>query len=149
VIRERHFAVYLFPGVFMPEETYRELVKPTFEQALASAPDDEEGYFRKDMWYAVKIHTTVEERFTSDEGEVKWVEKERRKVSSWILGEKVHHEDPQLQDEKFIILRSNIRNNSENGFGVLCRTGNWQIDSDYDYVVSNADLEQYKVSPSS
>lgn len=135
--RTRYTATYLYPGSFFPEEASRDVPEPTFEAAALAGPD-EDGYFRKDGWYAVRITAIREKRFTSDDGEEAWVKQDAKRVGSWIVGERVHHEDERLAGDQFDILRSNIRSNSDDGYGVLTRCGNWQIASDYTEVVAPA-----------
>lgn len=133
--RTRYTATYLYPGSFFPEETSRTIPEATFEAAVVAGPD-EDGYFRKDGWYAVRITAIREKRFQADDGEEAWVKQGSERVGSWIVGERVHYEDGRLAGDQFDILRSNIRSNSDDGYGVLTRCGNWQIGSDYTEVVS-------------
>lgn len=142
--RDRYFAIYFYPGVFMPEETSRELTKPTFEQALAAAPDAEPGtsYFVKDGWYAVHILTTHEKEFESDNGEVLWVKDPGVKDirETWIIGEKIHRDDERMP--------ANTRW-GDTEFYVHARCGNWQPADAYNHILSEDELKRYEFSPSS
>lgn len=132
--RIKYTAEYLYPGAFFPEETYRELPEGTFDAAVLFGPD-EDGYFQKDGWYAVRIRTVQEKRFMSDDGDEQWVSSSETQ-KSYIVGKKVHYLDSSIADDKHDILQSNIKNNSrDGGYGVLTRCGNWQISSDWDVVV--------------
>jgi hypothetical protein len=126
--------------MLFPEEVNRPVGEPTFAAAVAAGPDDSEGYFKRDGWYAVTINAIVERRFTSGDGEeTVWVQQSRTKVKSWVVGVRVHVDG--IEDtERNRILISNIRGNSEDGYGVLTRAGNWQIASDYDEVVEPASI---------
>lgn len=135
--RTRYTAEYLYPGVFMPEEFTKPLDEPTFAAAVAAGPD-EENYFVKDGWYAVRITATHEKRFVSEDGEEAWVRQSSEKAGSWIVGQRVHYSDIEATDRNAILI-SNIRGNSrDGGFGVLTRCGNWQIASDYTEVIEPA-----------
>lgn len=134
--RIRYIAEYLYPGAFMPEEVTLPLPAPSFMVAVEYGPD-QDGYFKKDGWYAVKITAVTEKLFVSEEdSEEAWVRQSSEVVGKWIVGERVHHEEAQLAGERFDILRSNIRSNSKDGYGVLTRCGNWQIASDYTEVIA-------------
>jgi len=139
--RKKFRAEYLYPGSFMPEECYRDLPEPTFEAAVEHGPDDIDGYFTKDGWYAVQISTIIEHRVRNLETGVEfWMEASRTR-ESYIIGRLVHYESPELAHPRHEILRSNIRSNSRDplkGYGVLTRCGNWQIASDWDYVKGSA-----------
>lgn len=136
--RTNHVATYLYPGSFFPEETNRAIPEPTLAAAVAAAPTDEEGYFRKDGWYAVRVTTTTLKRFVADDGEETWVPQDKpAKVGNWIVGERVHFETLP-DDDRHSILRSNIRANTKSGYGVLTRCGNWQFADDYDAVIEPA-----------
>lgn len=141
--RERFVATYYYPGVFFPEETSRELVKPTFQQALAAAPD-EEGYFRKDGWYGLRITSIIEKKFVADDDAVTWV-RESSVQTSWIIGERIHRDDERLSDPSF----DSMKLGGEEYF-VLARCGNWQPDGYYEFVVTPEELKtQYQVTASS
>lgn len=142
--RDRHIATYLYPGVFFPEETTRELSKPTFEQALAAAPDSEEGFFCKDGWYAVRITTIHEKKFVANDGEETWVKNPSLKeiTWSWIIGEKIRRDDERLSDPKF-----NSMKIGDEEYFVLARCGNWQPANYYNYIVSEDEIKSsYQVS---
>ena len=125
-------AEYLYPGSLFPENVQRSLTEPTLGQAVAVQPD-EEGYFRKDGWFAVKILSITEKRYTAD-GDETWVREGKPTTHSYIVGKRVHVDDiPDTDDNR--ILRWNISINSDDGFGVLTRCGNWQIASDYSEVI--------------
>ena len=130
-------AEYLYPGAFFPEETYRDLPEATLAAAVAAAPD-ESGYFRKDGWYAVRIRSTPERRFVDagGSGAAVWVKDGETEVWSAIVGQEVHVDDPSIAGEEHSALRSNIRSNGKDGYGVLARSGNWQIASDWDAVIT-------------
>lgn len=139
--RTRYTAEYLYPGAFFPEETVREIPEPTFAAAVEHGPDDTDGYFRKDGWYAVHVRSIPEKLYRSDDGQEQWLRDGDPIRRSFIVGRLVHYESPELDGERHDILRSNIRCNSRDplkGYGVLTRSGNWQIASDYDEVVSDA-----------
>lgn len=143
--RTIHSAEYLYPGALFPEETYRDLPEATLEAAVAAAPDDSEGYFRRDGWYAVRIRTTYQKRYVADDGEEKWLAEGGpvKPVLSVIIGEKVHWEDPSIAGDEHDMLRSNIRGNSkdrDDPYGVKTRCGNWQMADDYDRVVAPWEL---------
>jgi hypothetical protein len=121
-----HSARYLYPGAFMPEDISRDLEEPTFQEAIRAQADD--------GWYAVEITSTTWKLFTADDGETEWVAKNRQKVGSWIVGEKIHYTEIEDTDDNRI-LRSNLRNNDKDGFGVKTRRGNWQPADAYDHVV--------------
>ena len=121
-----HYARYLYPGVFMPEERERSLEEPTYAAALDAQPDD--------GWYAVEIHSNTKKLYTADDGEQEWVQKRHEKVGSWIVGERIHYSEIKDTDENRI-LRSNLQSNDPDGFGVKTRRGNWQPASAYDHVV--------------
>lgn len=133
--REVHEATYYYPGVFMPETVNRDLEFSTLEDAIRYQPD-EKYYFKKDGWYAVRIKSFTQKLFESSDGEQRWLnERSKTEEKSFVVGRMRHWED--LPDDgKHEILRSNIRNNSKDGYGVLTRCGNWQMASDYDYVIS-------------
>lgn len=127
--RTRYTAEYLYPGVFMPEEENRPVDAPTLEAAVAAQPDD--------GWYAVSIKRIVERKFVADNGDERWLSDIVEKAGSWIVGEKIHYQD--IPDTKAnSILRSNIRSNTKDGFGVKTRRGNWQFADDYTAVVATA-----------
>jgi hypothetical protein len=133
--RIRYSAEYMYPGSFFPESVHRALLQPTFAAAVAAGPD-EDGYFRKDGWYAVKIHAITEKRFTSDDGEVTWVKQGTVEVGNWIVGDRIHWSEIDDTRENAILI-SNIKGNSrDGGYGVKTRAGNWQIASDYTEVIS-------------
>lgn len=134
---ERYSATYLYPGTLFPEEITHSLPEPTLAAALAVAPD-EDGYFRKDGWYAVRIHKVVMKRYVADDGTDLWNNESTEQVGSWIVGERIHYSEiPDTADNRILI--SNIRGNSKDGYGVHTRVGNWQIASDYDAVISPAE----------
>lgn len=136
--RTRYSAEYLYPGSFFPEETYRDLPEPTYLAAELAGPD-EDGYFKKDGWYAVRIRTITEKCYRSEDGDEKWLRDGDPITKSFIVGRLVHADSPELECDDKSILRSNIVGNSREplkGYGVLTRCGNWQIASDYDEVVS-------------
>lgn len=136
--RTRHVAEYLYPGSFFPEETYREIEFPTLQCAVENGPD-EDGYFKKDGWYAVRIRTITEKRYEAADGDETWLRDGEPTTKSFVVGRLVHVDSPELEGEDNRILRSNISGNSRDplkGYGVLTRRGNWQIASDYDEVVS-------------
>jgi len=130
-------AEFLYPGAFFPEETYRDLPEATLEAAVRCAPD-ETGYFRKDGWYAVRIRSTPERRFVDADGSgaAVWVKDGETEVWSAIVGEEVHMTDERIAGDEHQTLRSNIKSNSADGYGVLARTGNWQFASDWDAVIT-------------
>jgi hypothetical protein len=132
--RERHFAEYLYPGSFFPESTSREVPAATLTAAVNAGPD-EDGYFSKDGWYAVKIKTAVEKLFVADDGDESWIGKPDV-VATVIVGDRIHFSEIEKSDRNRILI-SNIECNSrDGGYGVLTRCGNWQIASDYDFVIS-------------
>lgn len=125
--RTKFTARYSYPGSFFAEQASRDLPDGEFGSALRAALDD--------GWYAVEILKSTERRFSAANGEKRWLrEGEPKKVGSWVIGERIHWENIPDTDENQI-LRSNIRCNSEDGYGVLTRRGNWQIASDYTTVV--------------
>lgn len=132
--REHHVATYLYPGSFFPEEITKTIAEPTFAAARQSGPD-EDGYFSRDGWYAVRIQTNVEKRFTAEDGEELWSIVERRPVGNHIVGELVHWTDIEDNDRHRILI-TNIQVNAKDGHGVLTRCGNWQIADDWDFVVA-------------
>lgn len=136
--RIRYTAEYDYPGSFFPKSTSRQIVVPTFESAVTNGPN-EDGYFRKDGWYAVTIRAVHEKRFTASDGAEAWVQQRVEVVGKFVVGERVHHESARLAGPEFDILRSDIRANSEDGYGVLTRCGNWQIASDYTRVLPPAE----------
>ena len=136
--RRRHSATYLYPGAFFPEETTRQIKRPTLASAIAAQPDDRDGYFRKSGWYAVRIATTTERRFVAENGDETWVREGKPEVLSVIVGERIHYTEIPDTDANAILI-SNIRGNSKDGFGVKTRAGNWQIASDYDEVISSTE----------
>lgn len=138
--RNRYLAEFDYPGALFPESITKTAKGPSIEDALAVAPSETEGtYFVKDRWYAVTITEVIEKQYLAADGsDEEWVEQRRSRVGRWVVGEKVHVDDIP-DDDRHEILRSNIRNNSEDGFGVKTRAGNWQIASDYDGVLSLAE----------
>lgn len=134
--RVRYVAEYSYPGAFMPESTTRELEQPTLDAAVAAGPD-EDGYFRKDGWYAVKITAFYEKRYVEAGGDAEtWVRTDTSSAGAWVVGERVHVDDPSIAGSDFDILRSNIRCNTKSGYGVRTRCGNWQFADDFSGVVA-------------
>ncbi|WP_193613126.1 hypothetical protein [Nocardioides lijunqiniae] len=133
--RLRHVAEFSYPGALFPESVTREVDQPTLDAALAVAPTETDGFFRKDGWYAVKITAFHEKRYVADDGAETWVRTARPvKVRSWVVGEKIHADDIEPTDRNRILI-ANIRGNSTDGYGVRTRIGNWQMASDYDEVL--------------
>jgi hypothetical protein len=126
-LKMTHYARYLYPGSFMPEDRSREIPEPTYAAALATQPDD--------GWYAVEITSTTYKLFTADDGEQEWVAQNRESVGRWLIGEKVHYSEIEETPDSHILI-SNIRNNGLDGFGVKTRRGNWQWLSPGDTVVA-------------
>lgn len=131
----RYRAEYLYPGSFFPEETYRDLKEPTFENAVKFGPN-EDGYFKKDGWYAVIIREKIERLMVDPDkpASTTWDMVSNEKVKSFIVGRMIHMDSPEMSGSDKDILRSNIRSNSRDplkGYGVLTRCGNWQIASDW------------------
>lgn len=122
-----HKARYLYPGVFMPEEQVRDLTFPTYGEAVKGQPDD--------GWYAVEISSIKYKRFTADDGDIEWIPQGTVNKETYIIGQQIHCDEIPNTDENRI-LRSNIRSNSDDGFAVKTRCGNWQIASDWDHVMS-------------
>lgn len=138
--RTRYTATYLYPGVFMPEETTVDLPEATWSAAQVYAPD-EPGYFAAGGWFAVIIKTITEKKFFADDGEEMWVPGGKAKTERIIIGTEVRVDDPSIADDRFRILRSNIQYNSRDPYrnlAVHTRSGNWQIRSDWDRVVADA-----------
>lgn len=147
--RYRYSAEYLYPGSFFPEETYRDLPDGHLSTALELAPD-EEGYFKKDGWYAVRIRTRIEKRFVAEDGEETWIRQGEGHVKSYVIGVLTHVNNihdlesgaaGDMLDNR--ILKSNIRSNSREpykNYGVLTRCGNWQIASDWDQIIDEDSL---------
>ena len=125
--RKRFSATYSYPGSFFAETESRDLASGTLESAIAEQPNSN--------WYAVAVKSINERKFVAANGTEKWLaEGNPEKIGSWIVGEKIHWEDIPDTDENRI-LRSNIRVNSKDGYGVKTRLGNWQIASDYTAVI--------------
>jgi len=123
--RIRYVATYLYPGIFLPESTDRDIPEPTIEAVIAAAPA-ETSYFTKDGWYAVQVHEIVEARYVSavDSTDM-WVGQTRVHVHTWIVGEEVRWQDlPDVPENRSLIF--NIKHNSPTGVGVRTRRGNWQ-----------------------
>lgn len=138
-IRHVHQAEYDYPGAFFPESCTRPIEAPSVGAAVAAQPDDQ--------WYAVTIRTFEEKLFTAADGEEAWVRQgEHRMIGKFVIGRLVHVDDiPDEVDERDAsILKTNIRCNSKDGYGVRTRRGNWQIASDYDRVFTVAQLEVEK-----
>lgn len=135
-LRSRYKAEYYYPGSFMPETTSRDVADPRWLTVVAAGPD-QEGYFSKDNWYAVVVREIVEERFTSDSGEERWLVNSNEKVRSYIVGRVFHVDDiPDVDGTRDnSILKSNIRGNSMSQIAVLTRCGNWQMYEDWDEVI--------------
>lgn len=125
--RTRYYGVYSYPGLLFAEETSRPLTSGDVVAAIAEGPDDE-------RWYAVEIRVAIEKRFVADDGEEQWLKKSDQRKARYVIGEKVHVDDIP-DDDRHSILRSNIRGNSTDHFGVRTRAGNWQIAQDYDDVI--------------
>lgn len=139
-IRQRFFAKYNYPGSFFPESTTREIDLPTVKAAVAAAPD-EEGYFCKDGWYSVRITSKVEKRFVATDGAEAWVNQgDIKTIGHWVVGERIHHSDIDATDANRILIRNIEGNSRDGGYGVLTRCGNWQIASDFDAVLSPAEV---------
>lgn len=135
--RVRYVAEYSYPGMLFPETTSREVSPATFEAAVAAAPD-EDGYFTKDGWYAVRIDALTEKRFVADDGDDTWVLMSRTSVGRFVIGQLVHYTAINPDEGgpgRNSILISNIRINSKDGYGVRTCCGNWQIADDYDTVI--------------
>lgn len=132
--RTRYVARYLYPGSFFPEDLTREIEEPTFVAAAAAAPEGE-GWCAKDRWYAVEVTAIVEKRFTSEDGDEAWVRECDSKAGAWVIGERVHVDDPRLAGDEFRILRANIAANTKDGYAVKTRRGNWQMADSYTEVV--------------
>lgn len=128
--RQRFYAEFWYPGLLFSDSKIRDIDAGTIEAALAAAPDD-------DRWYAVSVHAVTEKRYVADDGDETWVRTSTERVLRAIIGEKVHV-DLIPDDDEHSILRSNIRYNSTDGYGVRARTGNWQIAQDYDLVLASA-----------
>lgn len=126
--RKKYTAEYLYPGFFMPEEETREVSDGTYAAVIAAQPND--------GWYAVEVREITQRLYRADNGDEQWVkEGKSQRIGSWVVGEKIYWEDIPDTDANRI-LRSNIRSNSKDGFGVKTRCGNWQIASDYLEVVA-------------
>ena len=124
--RIRFTAEYSYPGSFFAETSTRDIADGSKETALAANPDDH--------WYAVTVREITERKFTADNGSERWLSEGDPKKTSWVIGERIHWEDiPDIPANE--ILRSNIRCNSKDGYGVKTRSGNWQIASDYTEVI--------------
>lgn len=125
--RTRYTAIYSYPGSFFPETTTRDVTDGTYAAAVAAQTDD--------LWYAVEVKKITERRYEAANGNVEWLkDKSPERVGSWVVGERIHWEDiPDTDDNR--ILRSNIRGNSTDGYGVKTRRGNWQMASDFSAVV--------------
>lgn len=137
--RLKYTAVYSYPGSFFPEDTSRELSEPTLAAALAVAPADEEGYFRRDGWYAVEVKTTTQKLFTAEDGEQQWINQGTERVTRVVIGERIHADDIEATERNAILI-ANIRGNTTDGYGVHTRCGNWQMSSDYDQVLAPAEV---------
>ena len=137
--KTEYAAEYYYPGGFMPETATREVPEPTFAAAVAAEPREEGGWFQAGGWYAVKIRTVERKRFVAEDGEEIW---QPRVVAtkSWIVGEQVHWTDIDDTDRN-AALRSNIRVNDPDGYGVRTRIGNWQFACDWDVVVDPRQVE--------
>lgn len=136
-LKRHYFATYRYPGAFLSEEVTRELEEPSLEAALACQPTDA-GYFTKDGWYAVVLESRVDKLFKADDGEETWVMQGLEKIGSFIVGDLVHVTDESIAGEEFRVLRANIEGNSRGnlkGYAVRTRLGNYQIASDYDWVI--------------
>jgi hypothetical protein len=126
--RAKFTAEYSYPGSFFAESATREIADGRYESAVEAQLNN--------SWFAVKITKSTERRFTAANGDERWLrEREPEKVGSWVVGDRVHWTAIPDTDENRI-LRSNIRSNSEDGYGVLTRRGNWQIASDFTGVVA-------------
>lgn len=127
-IRTRYLAEYAFPGLLFPEMDTRDIEVPTLRAAVQANP--------RNGWYAVRITAITKELFTSDSGEERWLTKGGpEKVDHIVVGERIHINDiPDTPENS--ILRSNIRGNTDDGYAVKTRRGNWQFASDYNRVVS-------------
>lgn len=133
--RVRYSAEYSFPGLLFPETTSRSIEHGDLPAAIAAAPDG-------DSWYAVKITAITERLFVavgdgSEDGSIpeRWLTESTSRVGFYVVGERIHVDDGQIEGDEYSILRSNIRCNSTDGYGVKTRCGNWQIASDYDDVL--------------
>jgi hypothetical protein len=136
--RTRYIAEYLYPGSFMPEETSTDIPEPTLSAAIVYGPD-EPGYFTKDGWYAVLIKTVTEKQYVSDDGDSRWLRDGKIEVEKIVVEAVLHVDDPAIAGPEFNTLRANIRSNSRDPYknlAVRTRSGNWQILSDWDRVVS-------------
>lgn len=122
-VRIRYTAEYSYPGSFFPETSARDVPDASLESVRAAQPDD--------RWYAAEVKEIKERRFAAENGQERWLrDDDPKKVASWVIGEKIHWESIPDTDQNSI-LRSNIRGNSKDGYGVKTRAGNWQIASDY------------------
>lgn len=63
-----------------------------------------------------------------------------------MIGTMMHAADipDEVDGHETSILKSNIRSNSKDGYGVKTRRGNWQIASDYDRVLTVDQLAMEK-----
>lgn len=146
--RTRHVVEYDYPGALFPESVSREVDKPTLDAVLAAAPD-EEGYFKRDRWYAATIRAIEEKRFEAADGEVTWVRLSSDKVDSWVVGERIPLTDPRIDNDASGALRSNLAQYERIGGpggkttdGVLCRTGNWQPAAEYSHVITDDEAKR-------
>lgn len=146
--RTRLVAEYGYPGPFFPESTTRDVASADFKTVAAAGPD-EDGYFRKDGWYAAMVWSIVEKEFldADDHSASTWVRQSSKVVANYVVGTLKHLDDIPDVDPKTgrnnEILKSNIRGNSKpplSGYGVLTRAGNWQIASDYTEVVNDEEV---------
>jgi hypothetical protein len=125
-----HFAEYLHPGSFFPEECSKKLPERTIAAAVAEAPEDA---------YCFTFYDRV--ATAPDLGsELMVVRRPLNRSSRHYLGGQVFTL-PELRtwidehggDERHFALYANIR-----GYGtraILCRTGNWQPFTDDDVLI--------------
>lgn len=130
--RNRFVATYYYPGTFFHETTTREIDMPTRKAAEDAKPEGRVGY--TDRLFAIRIHEHTERLYTAENGDAEWINEGTEEVDSWVYGEKIHVDDIPDTPE-YGILRSNVRNNSKDGYAVKHAGGGWTIAEDYNRVV--------------
>lgn len=115
---------YLFPGVFFPESTTKEVQNTDIPTTI---PADCYGFYFQE----------TESVFDEDKNK-EFIGETKQIGKTYLIGELIYVDDIPAMDggRDTDILKNNIRNNSPTKCGVKCHTGNWQMEDEYNTVLS-------------